>query len=59
MSRHRKLYNELLFQVASTVLPALVLRAPDGTPTGDIVDEAILLARDLLAELDYAPEASR
>jgi hypothetical protein len=51
--QRKKVYNELLFRAASTVLPAVAMRAPDDATPGEMVDDAILLAANLLAELGY------
>jgi hypothetical protein len=51
--QRKKVYNELLFQAASAVLPSVVIKAPDDATPGEMVDNAILLATNLLAELGY------
>lgn len=52
--QRKKVYNELLFQAAAAVLPSVVMRSPDDASSSEMVDEAIVLARDLLAALGYA-----
>jgi hypothetical protein len=52
--QRKKVYNELLFQAASAVLPSVVIKAPDDASPGEMVDNAILLATNLLAELGYS-----
>jgi hypothetical protein len=52
--QRKKVYNELLFQAASAVLPSVVIKAPDDATPGEMVDNAILLATNLLAELGYS-----
>ena len=51
--QRKKVYNELLFQAAAAVLPSVVIKAPEDATPGEMVDNAILLARDLLAGLGY------
>jgi hypothetical protein len=51
--QRKKVYNELLFQAASTVLPSVVMRAPEDASSSEMVDEAVIIARDLLAALGY------
>lgn len=46
-------YRDKLFTTASLVLPAVVARSPDDSSPSEMVDTAILIARDLLAGLDY------
>lgn len=46
-------YNDKLFSAASLVLPSVVIRASEDTTSAELVDEAILIARDLLAALGY------
>lgn len=48
-----KEYQEKLFTTSSLVLPAVVARLPDDATPGEMVDMAVLIARDLLAELGY------
>lgn len=48
-----KEYRDRLFTTASLVLPSVVMRSPDDATSAEMVDEAILLARDLLAGLNY------
>lgn len=52
--QRKKVYNELLFQSASVVLPSVVIRSPADASSAEMVDEAIVIARDLLAALGYA-----
>jgi len=51
--QRKKVYNELLFQASSAVLPSVVMRAPSDATPCEMVDDAILLATNLLAELGY------
>lgn len=48
-----KEYRDRLFTAASLVLPSVVMRSPDDASSAEMVDTAILIARDLLADLDY------
>jgi hypothetical protein len=49
----KKKYQELLFHASAAVLPSVVMRAPEDATPGEMVDDAILLATNLLAELGY------
>lgn len=46
-------YRDKLFTAASLILPSVVIRSPDDASSAEMVDTAILIARDLLADLDY------
>lgn len=48
-----KEYNDKLFVVASHILPAVIIRSAEGVSEVELVDNAVLLARSLLAELGY------
>lgn len=52
-AKMKSTYNDKLFSAASLVLPAVVARSGDDVSPAEMVDEAILLARDLLAALNY------
>ena len=49
----KKKYNELLFHASAAVLPSVVLRSPEDATPGEMVDDAILIATNLLVELGY------
>lgn len=57
MSTKKKAYDAKLFQAASLVLPSVVLTAHEDSSPGEMVDTAILIARDLLAALGYDHDA--
>jgi len=46
-------YHDKLFIAAAQVLPSVVLRSPPDATESEMVDEAVILARSLLAELGY------
>lgn len=52
-ARRKAKYQEFLFQASTVVLPSVVLKAGEDTTPGEMVDEAILIATNLLAELGY------
>ena len=48
-----KEYNDKLFTAASLVLPSVVLQLGEDASPAEAVDAAVLLARNLLAELGH------
>lgn len=46
-------YEDKLFGAAALILPSVILRSADHVSPAELVDNAVLLARDLLAELGY------
>lgn len=52
--RINKNYEEKLFSAAALVLPSVVIKAPSDFTESELVDQAVSLARSLLAELGHS-----
>lgn len=59
MAKETKEYRDKLFAAASLVLPSVVIRADIGATESELVDQAVSLARSLLAELNCVPTRSK
>lgn len=51
--KYNKDYNDKLFALCASIIPAVVNKMPDDASEGEIVDYAIAISRSMLAELGY------